>query len=115
MKHLACYFLLLGLAACADYTGPDGARIYGPQVGPGASGSGLNYVLTYTIADFKPHYPGSREYLRHLAWEAVENNWYSGEYMVVFLDKTSSKQLLTERYSAQPDILFNVIHFIEER
>jgi hypothetical protein len=107
--HLIGLLLLTGgLTACADYTGPDGSRINGPQVRENGS---TDRTLSYTVEGFNPRDITSRNYMRHLAREAVEEDGHTGMLSVLFLDKTSGNILLASKYEVIPDLLFqNKIH-----
>jgi hypothetical protein len=107
--HVVSLLLLAGgLAACSDYTGPDGSHINGPHV---REDSPMERTLIYTVEGSNPRDKTSRNYLRHLAREAVNQDSYTGRATVLFLDKTSGKILVSSQYEVIPDLLFqNKIH-----
>lgn len=113
-KHLHAKLLLAllagGLSACADYTGPDGSHINGPQV----QENGVEqWTLTYTVEGFHPRDSTSLDYLRHLARNEVDSDGHAGKFYVIFRDKTSGRPLLESEYEAVPDLLFQrKIHLI---
>jgi hypothetical protein len=108
--HVAGLLLAGGLAACADYTGPDGSRINGPQVRE----TGFQaYTLTYTVENFHPHEKTSQDYLRHVASREITQEEHTGRLTLVFLDQTSGQPLLTNDYEVLPDLLFqHKIHLL---
>ena len=109
--HVAGLLLLAGgLPACADYTGPDGSRINGPQV---RENGFQDRTLSYTVEGFHPRDSTSLNYLRDLAWKEVNQDGHTGRLTVLFLDKTSGQPLLASNYEVIPDLLFqNKIHLL---
>lgn len=103
--------LTSGLTACTDYNSPDGSRINGPQV---RENGVENRTLTYTVDGFHSRDSTSLDYLRHLARNGVRQDGNTGQYTVIFLDKTSGRPLLVNRYEAQSDLLLqNKIYLID--
>ena len=102
--HLIGLLLLAGgLAACADYTGPDGSRINGPQV---RENGFQDRTLIYTVEGFHPRDRTSLAYLQDLAWKGVNQDGHTGRLMVLFLDQTSGQTLLENDYQVTADLLF---------
>jgi hypothetical protein len=107
-RAVSLLLLAGGLAACSDYTGPDGSHINGPQV---REDSPMDRTLIYTVEGYNPRDRTSRNYMRHLAREAVAQDSYTGKVTVLFLDKTSGNILVSSQYEVIPDLLFqNKVH-----
>jgi hypothetical protein len=103
--HLIGLLLLTGgLTACADYTGPDGSRINGPQV---RENGFQDRTLSYTVEGFHPRDSTSLDYMRNLAWKGVNQDDHTGRLTVLFVDKTSGQPLLANDYQVTADLLFH--------
>jgi opacity protein-like surface antigen len=86
-KLLFAALVLTGLAGCgtaADYTSPDGIRVYGPKVQ--SSGDLLRHTRTYSVEGVNAHdAKRSAAFLRSVAYGGVTNDDHSGTYDVIYI------------------------------
>jgi hypothetical protein len=100
------------LTACSTHTGPDGARIYGPQVERSLSTSFVmptHTTLTYSVTGFQPASKGSMDYLQGLGREAVVDDDRNDEYDVIFTDNSLGQPILQMHFTTESDNFMSAI------
>jgi opacity protein-like surface antigen len=106
-KLLFAALVLTGLAGCgtaADYTSPDGIRVYGPKIQ--SSGDQLRHTLTYSVEGFKAQDDKrSADFLRGVAYSGVSDDDRSGTYDVIFTDQASSQIITDLSFSVESDLM----------